>query len=317
MRSNLRTALKCAGIILVTALIFNGQDLYAHYITTLHDGTAFYSDESCTAIADKGITAGNSFWIDDVPEGDVIGFEYGGRKVFVPRSEVTITLDGADVCYDEELDKAISSKIRSGSASSLLRKLLKWLIIIGTVFLLFGYVMGIPEMKKPLWRKILLSLAGLDLLYVLLPGAFSNFGHSSLFSLELLAALQCIIIYLAFRHDRSSRKAAILFLAVIIIGAAICIFQVGIRQIFSSFIGGLINLVVGAVVLTALYGIFNDGFDSGGSSPDSSDDEPRRRDTASDACCNNCVYLSDQGNLCTKFNRPTGLSGHCRHHIWG
>ena len=120
-----------------------------------------------------------------------------------------------------------------------------------------------------------------------------------------------------FRHDRNSRKAAILLLTVIIIGAAICIFQVGIGQIFSSFIGGLINLAVGAVVLTALYGIFNDGFDSGGSSPDSSDDEPRRRDTASDACCNNCVYLSDLGNLCTKFNRPTGLSGHCRHHIWG
>ena len=319
MRSNLRTALKCAGIILATALIFNGQDLYAHYVTTLHDDTVFYSDESCTAIADKGITAGNSFWIDDVPEGDVICFEFAGRKVFVPRSEVTITLDGADECLDEELDNAISSKIRSVSASSLLRKLLKWLIIIGTVILFCGCVMGIPEkkLKKPLWRKMLLSLAGLDLLYVLLPGAFSNFGHSSLFSLELLAALQCIIIYLAFRHDRNSRKAAILFLAVIIIGAAICIFQVGIGQIFSSFIGGLINLVVGAVVLTALYGIFNDGFDSGRSSPDSSDDEPRRRDTASDACCNNCVYLSDLGNLCTKFNRPTGLSGHCRHHIWG
>ena len=101
MRSNLRTALKCAGIVLATALIFNGQDLYAHYITTLHDDTFFYSDESCTAIADKGITAGNSFWIDDVPEGDVIGFEYGDRKVFVPRSEVTITLDGADECLDE------------------------------------------------------------------------------------------------------------------------------------------------------------------------------------------------------------------------
>ena len=238
MRSNLRTALKCACIILATAMIFNGQDLYAHYITTLHDDTVFYSDESCTAIADKGITAGNSFWIDDVPEGDVIGFEYGDRKVFVPRSEVAITLDGADECLDEELDNAISSKIRSVSASSLLRKLLKWLIIIGTVILFCGCVMGIPEkkLKKPLWRKMLLSLAGLDLLYVLLPGAFSNFGHSSLFSLELLAALQCIIIYLAFRHDRNSRKAAILLLTVIIIGAAICIFQVGIGQIFSSFI---------------------------------------------------------------------------------
>lgn len=65
MRSNLRTALKCACIILATAMIFNGQDLYAHYVTTLHDDTVFYSDESCTVIADKGITAGNSFWIDD------------------------------------------------------------------------------------------------------------------------------------------------------------------------------------------------------------------------------------------------------------
>ena len=140
----------------------------------------------------------------------------------MPRSEVAITLDGADECLDEELDNAISSKIRSSSSSSLLRKLLKWLIIIGTLILFCGCVMGIPEkkMKKPLWRKILLSLAGLDLLYVLLPGAFSNFGHSSLFSLELLAALQCIIIYLTFRHDRSSRKAAILFLAVIIIGGS-------------------------------------------------------------------------------------------------
>lgn len=143
MRSNLRTALKCACIILATAMIFNGQDLYAHYVTTLHDDTVFYSDESCTVIADKGITAGNSFWIDDVPEGDVICFEFAGRKVFVPRSEVTITLDGADECLDEELDNAISSKIRSVSASSLLRKLLKWLIIIGTVILFCGCVMGI------------------------------------------------------------------------------------------------------------------------------------------------------------------------------
>ena len=320
-----KPALKHAGIILVTILIFNSPDLYAHYITTLHDDTIFYSDEACTRIAEKGITYGNSFWIDDVPEGDVIGFEFAGKKVYVPRSEVRITLEGADGCYDEELDKAISSKIFSGSAVSGsvpagLRKLLKWLIIIGTVLLFFGFAMSIPEkktLKKPVWRKILVALAGLDLLYVLLPGAFSNFGSSSIFDLELLVAVQCVIVYLMFKHDRNNRKAIMFFIAVVLFGAVVCISKVGIKGIFTSLIGGLLNLAVGAVVLIALYGIYNDGFDSSGSSSDSGDEEPRKRDTAFDPCCDNCAFRSSSSQLCTKFNRPTNSTDHCGSHIWG
>ena len=312
-------ALKYAGIMLVTVLTFNCPDLYAHYITTLHDDTIFYSDEACTRIAEKGITYGNSFWIDDVPDGDVIGFEFAGKKVYVPRSEVRITLEGADGCYDEDLDEAISSKIFSGSAPTGLRKLLKWLIIIGTVLLFYGYAMSIPvkkTLKKPVWRKILVALAGLDLLYVLLPGAFSNFGSSSIFDLEILVAVQCVIVYLMFKHDRNNRKAVMLFIAVILFGAVVCISTVGIKGIFTSLIGGLINLAVGVVVLIALYGIYNDGFDSSGSSPDSDDDEPRKRNTT-DACCSNCVFMSDSSNFCTKFNSPTYLTNHCGSHIWG
>lgn len=312
-------ALKYAGIMLVTVLTFNCPDLYAHYITTLHDDTIFYSDEACTKIAEKGITYGNSFWIDDVPEGDVIVFEFAGQKVYVPRSEVRITLEGADGCYDEELDKAISSKIFSGSAPTGLRKLLKWLIIIGTVLLFYGYAMSIPvkkTLKKPVWRKILVALAGLDLLYVLLPGAFSNFGSSSIFDLELLVAVQCIIVYLMFKHDRNNRKAIMLFIAVVLFGAVVCISKVGIKGIFTSLIGGLLNLAVGAVVLIALYGIYNDGFDSSGSSSDSDDEEPRKRNTT-DPCCYNCAYMSGNSNFCTKFNRPTSSTDHCGSHIWG
>lgn len=318
-------ALKYAGIMLVTVLTFNCQDLYAHYITTLHDDSIFYSDEACTRIAEKGITYGNSFWIDDVPDGDVIGFEFAGKKVYVPRSEVRITLEGADGCYDEELDKAISSKIFSGSAVSGsvpagLRKLLKWLIIIGTVLLFFGFAMSIPEKKtlrKPVWRKILVALAGLDLLYVLLPGAFSNFGSSSIFDLELLVAVQCIIVYLMFKHDRNNRKAIMLFIAVVLFGAVVCISKVGIKGIFTSLIGGLLNLAVGAVVLIALYGIYNDGFDSSGSSSTSDDDEPRERNTATDPCCYNCVFMSGSPAFCTKFSRFTSLTDNCGSHSWG
>ena len=321
MRKIWDPALKYAGIILVTALAFNCQDLCAHYITTLHDDTVFYSDESCTKIADRGITIGNSFWIDDVPEGDVIGFEFAGKKVYVPRSEVRITLEGADGCYDEDLDEAISSKIFSGSAPTGLRKLLKWLIIIGTVLLFFGYGMSIPEkktLKKSVWRKILVALAGLDLLYVLLPGAFSNLGRSSIFDMEILVAVQCIIVYLMFKHDRNNRKAVMSFIAVVLFGAVVCISKVGIKVIFSSLIGGLINLAVGVVVLIALYGIFNDGFDSSGSSSDSDEDEKsRKRNPAFDPCCNNCVYMSDRSCFCTKFNRPTNSTDHCGSHIWG
>lgn len=313
-------ALKYAGIMLVTVLTFNCPDLYAHYITTLHDDTIFYSDEACTKIAEKGITYGNSFWIDDVPEGDVIVFEFAGQKVYVPRSEVRITLEGADGCYDEELDKAISSKIFSGSSPAGLRKLLKWLIIIGTVLLFYGYAMSIPvkkTLKKPVWRKILVALVGLDLLYVLLPGAFSNFGSSSIFDLEILVAVQCVIVYLMFKHDRNNRKAVLLFIAVILFGAVVCISTVGIKGIFTSLIGGLINLAVGVVVLIALYGIYNDGFDSSGSSSDSGDEEPRKRDTAFDPCCDNCAFRSSSSQLCTKFNRPTNSTDHCGSHIWG
>ncbi|MGM9790762.1 MAG: hypothetical protein ACI3Y9_10755 [Candidatus Cryptobacteroides sp.] len=313
-------ALKYAGIMLVTVLTFNCPDLYAHYITTLHDDTIFYSDEACTRIAEKGITYGNSFWIDDVPDGDVIGFEFAGKKVYVPRSEVRITLEGADGCYDEDLDEAISSKIFSGSVPAGLRKLLKWLIIIGTVLLFFGFAMSIPEKKtlrKPVWRKILVALACLDLLYVLLPGAFSNFGRSSIFDLELLVAVQCIIVYLMFKHDRNNRKAIMLFIAVVLFGAVVCISKVGIKGIFTSLIGGLLNLAVGAVVLIALYGIYNDGFDSSGSSSDSGDEEPRKRDTAFDPCCDNCAFRSSSSQLCTKFNRPTSSTDHCGSHIWG
>lgn len=325
MRKLWNPALKYAAIILVTILALNCPDVYAHYITTLHDDTIFYSDEACTRIAEKGITYGNSFWIDDVPEGDVIGFEFAGKKVYVPRSEVRITLEGADGCYDEDLDEAISSKIFSGSAMSGsaptgLRKLLKWLIIIGTVLLFYGYAMSIPvkkTLKKPVWRKILVALAGFDLLYVLLPGAFSNFGRSSIFGLELLAAVQCVIVYLMFKHDRNNRKAVLLFIAVILFGAVVCISAVGIKGIFTSLIGGLINLAVGVVVLIALYGIYNDGFDSSGSSSASDDEEPRKRNTATDRCCYNCVYMSDSPNFCTKFNRPTSSTDHCGSHIWG
>ncbi|MGN1233407.1 MAG: hypothetical protein ACI4UJ_08195 [Candidatus Cryptobacteroides sp.] len=320
MRRIWKTSLKYAAFILVTILAFNCPDVYAHYITTLHDDTVFYSDEACTRIAEKGITYGNSFLIDEVPEGDVIGFEHAGQKVYVPRSEVRITLEGADGCYDEELDEAISSKIFSGSASTGLRKLLKWLIIIGTVLLFYGYAMSIPEkktLKKPVWRKILLALAGLDLFYVLLPGAFSNFGSSSIFDLELLVAVQCVIVYLMFKHDRNNRKAVMLFIAVILFGAVVCISKVGIKGVFTSLIGGLINLAVGVVVLIALYGIYNDGFDSSGSSPDSDDDEPRERNTAFDRCCSNCVFMSDSSLFCTKFNHPTYLTDHCGSHIRG
>lgn len=314
-----KPALKYAGIMLVTVLTFNCQDLYAHYITTLHDDTIFYSDEALTKIAEKGITYGNSFWIDDVPDGDVIGFEFAGKKVYVPRSEVRITLEGADGCYDEDLDEAISSKIFSGSAPTGLRKLLKWLIIIGTVLLFYGYAMSIPvkkTLKKPVWRKILVALAGLDLLYVLLPGAFSNFGSSSIFDLEILVAVQCVIVYLMFKHDRNNRKAVLLFIAVILFGAVVCISTVGIKGIFTSLIGGLINLAVGVVVLIALYGIYNDGFDSSGSSSDSGDEEPRKRNTT-DACCGNCVFMSSSSQFCTKFNSPTHSTHHCGSHIWG
>ncbi|MGM9741251.1 MAG: hypothetical protein ACI3ZP_11665 [Candidatus Cryptobacteroides sp.] len=316
-----KPALKHAGIILATILIFSCPDLYAHYITTLHDDTIFYSDEACTRIAEKGITYGNSFWIDDVPEGDVIGFEFAGQKVYVPRSEVRITLEGAG--YDDDPEEESSSKISSGSAVSGsvpagLRKLLKWLIIIGTVLLFLGYAMSIPEkktLKKPVWRKILVALAGLDLLYVLLPGAFSNFGSSSIFDLEILVAVQCLAVYLMFKHDRNNRKAVMLFIAVVLFGAVVCISKVGIKGIFTSLIGGLLNLAVGVVVLIALYGIYNDGFDSSGSSSDSGDEEPRKRNTT-DPGCFNCAFRSSSSQLCTKFNHPTNSTDHCGSHIW-
>ncbi|MGM9766187.1 MAG: hypothetical protein ACI3ZO_07510, partial [Candidatus Cryptobacteroides sp.] len=97
----------------------------------------------------------------------------------------------------------------------------------------------------------------------------------------------------------------------------VCISAVGIKGIFTSLIGGLINLAVGVVVLIALYGIYNDGFDSSGSSSASDDEEPRKRNTATDRCCYNCVYMSDSPNFCTKFNRPTSSTDHCGSHIWG
>ena len=162
-----------------------------------------------------------------------------------------------------------------------------------------------------------MALAGLDLLYVLLPGAFSNFGRSSIFDLELLVAVQCIIVYLMFKHDRNNRKAIMLFIAVVLFGAVVCISTVGIKGIFTSLIGGLINLAVGVVVLIALYGIYNDGFDSSGSSSTSDDDEPRERNTATDPCCYNCVFMSGSPAFCTKFSRFTSLTDNCGSHSWG
>lgn len=226
-----------------------------------------------------------------------------------------------DAGYDDALDKAVASKAsgRKYTSESGWDRFMKWVIIIligiGVVTAWFP-VLPEPFKDNAYWY---LAAAGVaEIIYSLHWSVYASYGSNQLFSMFILGLVQILGLLFA-RHSspapRWCRWVSVAGMATVAITVTLVN---GIGTILSSIVGGILNLVVGCVVLTVIYAFFKDGIDDSGrrSSDSSSGDTPKRNGTF-DGCCDNCALWNSNTRRCGRYGNITSPNDHCNGHIWG
>lgn len=226
-----------------------------------------------------------------------------------------------DAGYDDALDNAVASKAsgRKYTSESGWDRFMKWVIIIligiGVVIAWFP-VLPEPFKDNAYWY---LAAAGVaEIIYSLHWSVYASYGSNQLFSMFILGLVQILGLLFARHSSPAPRWCRWVSVAGMTTVAITVTLVNGIGTILSSIVGGILNLVVGCVVLTVIYAFFKDGIDDSGrrSSDSSSGDTPKRNGTF-DGCCDNCALWNSNTRRCGRYGNITSPNDHCNGHIWG
>lgn len=226
-----------------------------------------------------------------------------------------------DAGYDDALDKAVASKAsgRKYSSENGWDSFMKWVIIILIgIGVLTAWFPVLPEPFKDNAYWYLAAAGVAEIIYSLHWSVYASYGSNQLFSMFILGLVQILGLLFA-RHSspapRWCRWVSVAGMATVAITVTLVN---GIGTILSSIVGGILNLVVGCVVLTVVYAFFKDGIDDSGrrSSDSSSGDTPKRNGTF-DGCCDNCALWNSSTRRCGRYGNITSPNDHCNGHIWG
>lgn len=230
--------------------------------------------------------------------------------------------DGAvDAGYDNAIDKAVTSKkARKGYASeSDWDRFMKWvviiLVVIGTVT---AWCPVLPRPFKGNTYWFLAATGVAEIIYSIHYSVFATYGSNQLFSMFILGLVQILGLLFARRIKCKPRWGAWVSVAGMATAFTTAVLVNGIGSILASIAGGILNIVIGCVVLTVIYAFFKDGFDDSGRRPSSagSDDTPKRNGT-SDGCCDNCALWNSSTRRCGRYGNITSPNDYCNGHIWG
>ncbi len=226
-----------------------------------------------------------------------------------------------DAGYDDALDNAVASKAsgRKYTSESGWDRFMKWVIIIligiGVVTAWFP-VLPEPFKDNAYWY---LAAAGVaEIIYSLHWSVYASYGSNQLFSMFILGLVQILGLLFARHSSPAPRWCRWVSVAGMTTVAITVTLVNGIGTILSSIVGGILNLVVGCVVLTVIYAFFKDGIDDSGrrSSDSSSGDTPKRNGTF-DGCCDNCALWNSNTRRCGRYGNITSPNDHCSGHVWG
>ena len=227
----------------------------------------------------------------------------------------------ADADYDDALDKAVASKAsgRKYSSENGWDKFMKWVIIILIgIGVLTAWFPVLPEPFKDNAYWYLAAAGVAEIIYSLHWFVYASYGSNQLFSMFILGLVQILGLLFARHSSPAPRWCRWVSVAGMTTVAITVTLVNGIGTILSSIVGGILNLVVGCVVLTVIYAFFKDGIDDSGrrSSDSSSGDTPKRNGTF-DGCCDNCALWNSNTRRCGRYGNITSPNDHCNGHIWG
>ncbi len=225
-----------------------------------------------------------------------------------------------DAGYDDALDKAVASKasVRKYSSENGWDRFMKWVIIILVgIGLLTAWCPVLPQPFKGNAYRYLAAAGVAEIIYSLHWSVYASYGSNQLFSMFILGLVQILALLFA-RHSSSvSRWGGWVSAAGMVTALVTATIVNGIGTILSSIVGGILNLVVGCVVLTVIYAFFKDGIDGSGSSDSSSDGDTPKRNGTFDGCCDNCALWNSSTRRCGRDGSVTSPNDHCNGHIWG
>lgn len=226
-----------------------------------------------------------------------------------------------DAGYDDALDKAVASKAsgRKYSSENGWDRFMKWVIIILVgIGLLTAWCPVLPQPFKGNAYRYLAAAGVAEIIYSLHWSVYASYGSNQLFSMFILGLVQILALLFA-RHSSSVSRWGGWVSAAGMATVAITVTLVnGIGTILSSIVGGILNLVVGCVVLTVIYAFFKDGInDSGRRSSDSSSGDTPKRNGTFDGCCDNCALWNSNTRRCGRYGNITSPNDHCSGHVWG
>lgn len=226
-----------------------------------------------------------------------------------------------DAGYDDALGNAVASKAsgRKYTSENGWDRFMKWMIIILIgVGVLTAWFPVLPEPFKDNAYWYLAAAGVAEIIYSLHWSVYASYGSNQLFRMFILGLVQILGLLFA-RHSspapRWCRWISVAGMATVVITATIVN---GIGTILSSIVGGILNLVVGCVVLTVIYAFFKDGIGgSGGRSSAGEADSPRKHDGTFDGCCDNCLFWDEDTRRCSHSGTLTSRNDYCNAHTWG
>lgn len=245
-----------------------------------------YIDDDKSDTHGWAISSGGYFdgYVESSPEDAQAALDYAIRNLEYNSDFGKISED-----YDKGIDEAISGQ-RNFSPTPPGEGFLKWMIIISVLLTFYVLAMALSNSWLRFGSFALLATSVLELIYSLLPDVYKSFSDNALFGLFLIFLLQIGAYLVAFKKVRiiknsypPARLLTFISMAIFALCSAIAIFQVGIAAILAAAVGGVINILVGIVVIIAVYGLCRDGFSSKGGASDSSDGN-RRKNTGCDTC---------------------------------
>lgn len=186
-------------------------------------------------------------------------------------------------------------------------KFLKWVIIILIGLGLLTAWMPVlpwPLKNNSFWY---LAAAGVaEIIYSLHYTVFHSYGDNSLFSLFVTGLVQALALLFAFRIGRSRPEwggwLSMAGMTTVLITIS-CVRGIG--TMLASIAGGILNILIGCVVLVVIYAFIKDDDKSSGRS--SSEDSERKEDYS----CDTCHYYKNPGLSAGERYCSRGFNGGC------
>lgn len=223
-----------------------------------------------------------------------------------------------DASYDDALDKAAASKTsgRKYWSENGWDIFMKWVIIILVgIGLLTAWMPVLPQPFKNNAYRYLAAAGVAEIVYSLHYSVYASYGSNQLFNMFLLGLVQILALLFARSEKCVSRWGAWVSVVGMATALTVVIIVQGIGNILASIAGSILNIIVGAVVLTLVYAIFKD-HDSGTSSSGGGADSPKKHNGTFDGCCDNCALWNSSTRRCSRNGAITSSNDHCSGHIW-